>query len=49
MNKNIKPLKYIFENHFQQTWKEIKHKFPKNIHFSIWNNVYKFLDCGDIS
>ena len=49
MNKNTKPLKYIFENHFQQTWKEIKHKFPKNLHSSIWNNVSKFLDCGDIS
>lgn len=49
MNKNTKPLKYIFENHFYQTWKEIKHKFPKILHSSIWNNVSKFLDCGDIS
>gem|GEM_PF-2204342 len=49
MNKNTKPLKYIFENHFHQTWNNIKHKFPKNLHSSIWNNVSKFLDCGDIS
>lgn len=49
MNKNTKPLKYIFENHFHQIWDNIKHKFPKNLHSSIWNNVSKFLDCGDIS
>jgi hypothetical protein len=49
MNKNTKPLKYIFENHFHQTWNNIKHKFPKNLHSSIWNNISKFLDCGDIS
>ncbi|MGL5413973.1 transposase zinc-binding domain-containing protein [Cetobacterium sp.] len=27
----------------------MKHKFPKNLYSSIWNNVLKFLDCGDIS
>lgn len=49
MNRNTKPLKYIFENHFHDIWKKIKHKFPKNTHDSIWNNVTRSMNCGDIS
>ena len=49
MNKNTKPLKYIFKNHFHSFWKSNKYKFPKITHDSIWNNVNRFLDCGDIA
>lgn len=49
MNKINKPLKYIFNNYFHQTWKSIKHIFPSSLHSSIWDNVNHFLDCGDIS
>lgn len=47
MDSSAKPLKTILSKHFFSFWRSNNHKFPKDSRDSIFENVTRFLECGD--
>lgn len=48
MTTNNKTLKQIISKYFFKYWRLNKHKFPEALRDNIFDNVKKFLDCGDL-